>query len=333
MNMVRGKWLLFVGVVLITAAGGGAVMWMRRQAPTPQAPPSAPPTLPKGAEVSLTGKIQAVQLARIDAVIDGVLEEFAVQVGDEVFEGQLLGRIANAALRENEKESLLETERMLARISGFEAELTAARLEDSRLTADLARARSESVRAERAYRRQEMLRREGATPRLTFEKAEKEHAAATDEQDRAQAMSVAAQERIQRILKEIDLNKKTLAELEAAHGAAKSELAAADLLAPVDGVVVGIKKAAGEEVQKGMAGLIDIATDLGQLELVVDVPQDYSSRLAPGQQALIVMAELPGGGLPATIKTVEKERIVVEFSSPSPLIRPSMTAVARFKLN
>jgi multidrug efflux pump subunit AcrA (membrane-fusion protein) len=331
--MVRGKWLLFVGVVLISAAGAGAVMWMRRQAPPPQAKSSPQLQLPKGAEISLTGKIQAVQLAHIDALLDGVLEEFSVQVGDEVFEGQILGRIANAALRENEKESLLDTERMLARISALEAELTAARLEDSRLTADLARARSESVRAERAYRRQEMLRREGATPRLTFEKAEKDYAAADDEQERAQAMSAAAQDRIQRILKEIDLNRKTLAELEAAHDSAKSELAAADLLAPVDGIVVGIKKAAGDEVQKGMTGIIDIATDLGQLELVVDVPQDHSRRLAPGQPALIVMAELPGGGLPATIKTVEKERIVVEFSSPSPLIRPSMTAVARFKLN
>lgn len=308
------------------------MMYLKRQAPAPKKA-EAKQELPKGAEVTLTGKIRATLIAHIDVPLDGVLEEVAVKVGDEVFEGQILARIANAALKENERETEMETERAQARISALEAELTAARLEDSRLTADVSRARSEHARAERAYQRQELLRREGATPRLAFEKAEKEYAAAREDLDRTQALSGVAQERIQRLVKEIELGKRTLAEKEAQHEAAKSELAAADLLAPADGLVVAIKKGEGEEVQRGLAALIDIATDLTQLELVVEAPAAYTRRLAAGQPALIVMAELPGNGLTATIQAVEAESVVVEFASPTPLVKPGMTAAVRFKLD
>lgn len=331
--MVSGKWILIAGVTAIAAGGAGTVLWLKRQAPAPKTVVKAEAVLAKGAEVTLTGKIQAVDVAQIPVPLDGVLEEVAVKVGDEVFEGQILGRIANAALRENERETQLEVERAQARISSLEAELTGARLEDSRLSAELSRARSESSRTERTYQRQELLRREGATPRLTFERAEKDFETAREELDRIQTLANAARDRIQRLLQEIDSSKKAEAEKEAAHEAAKSELAAADVVSPADGLVVSIKRGAGEEVQKSMGTLMEIATDLTRLDLVVDAPPAYTRRLAVGQPALIVMAELPGNGLQATIKTVEAERVVIEFASPTPLVKPGMTAAVRFKLN
>jgi len=333
--MVRGKWILFAGIVVFAAAGTGAFVWYQRQAAAQKqadAAPAAPVELPRGAEVTLTGKIQAVHIVPVNAPIDGVLEEFAVKPGDEVFEGQILGRIANGALQQNEKEAQLEIERAQARLSASEAELTAARLEDSRLTAELSRARSEMSRNERNYQRQQMLYREGAAARVAYEKAEQEHKAARDDEERAQMLSAAAQERIQKVLRDIELARKQVAESEQAHDAAKNELAAADLLSPVDGLVLSIKKGSGEEVQKGMPGLIDLATDLSQLELAVEAPEAYTKRLAAGQAAQILIAELPGNGLTATIKAVEKDRIIVEFSSPSTLVQPGMTAAARFKL-
>jgi multidrug efflux pump subunit AcrA (membrane-fusion protein) len=289
--------------------------------------------LPKGAEISLTGKLQAVEVTPLSVPLDGVLDEVAVQVGDEVFEGQILARISNAALKENEREAQLEVERAQARISSLETELTGARLEDSRLTAELQRARGESARTERTYQRQELLRREGATPRLTFERAQKENEGAREELDRVRTLAQVAQERIERLLKEIESSKKAEAEKEAAHELAKEELAAANVVAPADGVVVSIKRAQGEEVQKTMGTLMELATDVTRLELVVEAPPAYTKRLAAGQPALIVMAELPGAGLEAPIKLVEAERVVVEFSSPSPLVKPGMTAAVKFRLN
>ncbi len=331
--MVRGKWILLAGAVLIAAGGVAAVVFLKRRAPPPPAPAKTETVLPKGAEVTLTGRIQAAEVTAIEVPLDGVLEEVAVKAGDEVFEGQILARIANSALRDNEREAQLEVERAQARISALEAELTAARLEDSRLAAELARARTESAQTERTYQRQDMLRREGATPRLTFERAEKEYAAARDELDRVRTLAGVAQDRIQSLLKEIDASKRAEAEKEETYEAAKADLAAADVLAPADGLVVAVRRGEGEEVQKGTGSLIDIATDATQLEVVVDAPPQYTRRLAAGQPALIVMAELPGNGLQATIKAVEAERVVVEFASPSPLVKPGMTAAVRFQLN
>lgn len=331
--MVRGKWILITGVALIVGAGAGAVAWLKRQPAAPKAEAKAAPVLAKGAEVSLTGKIQAVDVTALAVPLDGVLEEVAVKVGDEVFEGQILARIANAALKENEREAMVEVERAQARISALETELTGARLEDSRLSAELARARAESARTERTYQRQELLRREGATPRLTFERAEKENTSARDELDRVQNLAGVAQERIQRLLREIESGKKAESEKEAAYEAAKEELAAANVVAPADGMVVSIKRGQGEEVQKTMGTLMEMATDLTRLEIVVEAPPEYTRRLAVGQPALIVMAELPGAGLQAPIKAVEAERVVVEFSSPSPLVKPGMTAAVKFRLN
>ncbi len=331
--MLRGKWILICGVLLIAVAGAGSILWIRRQAPPPKPVQKQAVELPKGAEVTLTGRIQAADVIHLDAPLDGVLEELPVKNGDEVYEGQILARIANAVLQENEKETLLETERAQSKISSLEAELTAARLEDSRLSAELSRARAESTRTERVYQRQEMLNREGATPRLSYEKAQKDYGTAKDELEHAQSSAGAAQDRIQRILKEIELGKKALAEKEAAHEAAKSELAAASILAPADGLIVAIRKAEGEEVQRSQGPLIDLATDLSHLQIVVDAPPAYTKRLVQGKVVSIVMAELPGSGLQAEITSVEPERFVVDFSSPTPLVKPGMSAAIRVKLD
>ncbi len=332
--MVRGKWILFAGIVGFVAAGVGAVVWYKRQSDQRQkTTAAAPPELARGAEVTLTGKIQAVHIVPIDAPLDGTLEEFAVKPGDEVVEGQILGRIANSTLQQNEKETQLEIDRTQARLSAAEAEVTAARLEDSRLTAELSRVRSELSRTEKTFQREQMLYREGATPRVAYEKADKEYRAAKEESSRVLALSEGAQERIQKLTGDIEMAKKASAESEQAHDAAKNDLAAANLTAPIDGLVLSIKKQAGEEVQKGMPGIIELATDLSQLELVVEAPEAYTRRLGAGQPAQVIIAELPGNGLSATIRLVEKDRIVVEFSSPSTLVQPGMSAAARFKLN
>ncbi|MGB9611718.1 MAG: hypothetical protein ACPL7M_12160, partial [Bryobacteraceae bacterium] len=79
---MRGKWILFAGVVLLGAAGAGAYMWHRRQAP---APPQvqAPAGPPAGTEITLEGVIRAVERIPINAPVSGVLEEFSVAPGDE----------------------------------------------------------------------------------------------------------------------------------------------------------------------------------------------------------------------------------------------------------
>lgn len=330
-SRMRGKWVLFAGVVLLAAIGAGAYMWHRKQAP-PQQLAKGPAEPPPGTEITLEGMIRAVDRIRIDAPVSGVLEEFAVAPGDEVHEGQVLGRIANDAIREEEVEARLELERAQARLRAQEAELTALRLEESRLAADAARARSELARVEKIYQRQSLLIREGATPRLVFQRAEEDYLAAKKERDRIEELLAAAQDRVQAAAAGLEEARKAVADRQEQLEAARSRAESCNLVAPADGIVVRIARSAGETVEEGFEGLIEIASDWTHLELEADAPEAYTKRLAPGDAALIVLAELPQGALEAQVKSVAKQQVVIAFTSPSTLVRPGMTATVRLKL-
>lgn len=329
---MRGKWLLIGGIAFFLAVGAGAFYWWMKQLAPPVAVQAKAPVLPPGAEVRLDGQIQAVNMLQVTAPIDGIVEEFAVKPGDEVYEGQIMGRIANESLLENERESALETDRAQTRLNTAESELIAARLEDSRASADSARIRSELQRAERTYQRQAQLVKEGAIPRNAYQKVEQEYLSVRSEAETLTGLAEAARQRIQRSASDVEMARKALAEKEQAHDAAKAELTAASLVSPLDGLVVAIHKNAGDSVTKSSGSLIDIASDLSQLELVVEANPAIAARVAPGGPAVVQTPELPGDGLPATVKSVENGKVVIEFSSPSPLVRPGMTATVRLKL-
>ena len=329
---MRGKWLLLGGILFFLAAGaGGFYWWMKRLSPAPVAPVKAS-VLPAGAEVRIEGKIQAVNMLQVNAPIDGTVEEFAVKPGDEVYEGQILGRVANESLLDNERESALESDRAQARLNTMESELIAARLEDSRASVDAARIQSELQRAEKTYQRQSFLVKEGAVPKNIYQKAEQDYLAMKSEAETLARLAETARERILRAGNDVEMAKKALTEKERAHEAARTELAAASIVSPLDGLVLAIHKSAGDAVTKASGSLIDIASDLSQLELVLEPNPSVAARVGAGQPALVQMAELPGDGLSATVRSVDGGKIVVEFSSPSPLIRPGMSAIARLKL-
>ncbi len=328
---MRGKWILIAGVVVFVSAGIGAwTMWRKQSAPPPKKAVAAEPA--PGAEIRLNGTIRAVYLIQIPAPIDGITEEFAVKPGDEVFEGQILGRIASETLQENEREAALEEERSVARVNQLESELIAARLEESRLGADLSRARGDVQRLERAYAKQQLLMKEGATARKTFEKSEEDFSAAKNESENLDALARQATDRIAQALRDIEAARKELEEKKAAHDAAKTELAAADILAPVDGVVIAIKKGAGEQVQKSLPDLIEMSPDLSVLEIVLEPDPKILKRIKAGQPASILLEEL-NSPLEAPVKNVDGQKIVIEFSSPSTSIKPGTQAAVTLRLN
>ncbi len=329
---MRGAWP-FIGIAVVcVAALIGAYQYWKKPAPTPKAPSKQQVVLPSGSEIVLNGRIQAASLLKVMPPIDGVVEEISVKAGEEVYEGQILGKITNSTLVENEREASLEAERAQIRLNTLESELIAARLEDSRLAAELSRARTSVSKDEKTYQRQSVLKREGATPRMTYEKAASDFESSKRELDSAQALSAAMQDKIQKIVKDIESARKTLAEAQEAHDNTKESLAAANLTSPADGLVTAVKKNAGEDVTKGGDGIIEIAVELGRLTVVLEPEPQFVARLKAGDPALVVLAEVPGDGVPGTVKSVEGGNVVVEFSSPTPLVRPGATASVRLKL-
>jgi multidrug efflux pump subunit AcrA (membrane-fusion protein) len=328
------KPLLIVGAALLaTGAGvGGWAYWRARQAPPPPVVETVEADLPEGAVLALEGSVRALHVVSVAAPLDGVLEEIPVAPGDEVFEGQILGRIANEVLEQNERNALLELERAQARLAGLESALLAARLEESRVSADAARARAEFQRAERDFERQRLLLREGATARNTHDASQRVFETSQTESETLTALSRAIQDRIQQSAREIEAARRVLAQEEEDLEAARLDLRAAQVMAPVDGLIIAIRKTAGSEVHREVDVLFDIGVDLTALEVVLEPEPPVLKRMQAGLPVLVELAELPGEGLPGAVRAVEDGKVYVEFASPSPLIRPGDTAVVRVQL-
>ncbi|HNY39495.1 MAG TPA: hypothetical protein PKJ41_03840 [Bryobacteraceae bacterium] len=325
--------ILAAAVFVILAAGaGGFYFWkLRHAAASPKPAPAQPAPLPAGTVLKFQATLQARHMVPVDVPVDGVLDEFVVKPGDEVFEGQILGSIRNDVLVENEKEAALALERQKTRLTTLESQLLSVRLEESRQAADASRAATELQRAERTYQRQQMLNREGATPRKTFEAAQAAFETARAEAESLAALAKSLRDRMGEITKDIEVAKRQVAEGEAAYDEAKTGLAAAQMLSPSDGVIISIQKQAGEEVKAGMTGLIQVAVDLTMMEAIMGVDPNLAPRLPAGTPAQVFSTEI-AGSLPGQVRLVENGKAYVEFASPTPLIRPGMTATVAVQL-
>ena len=91
--MRRGVVLL---IVLLVAAGGGLFLWNRSRTEARQAPTLQTATVQRLSIVSsvpATGSVVAAQDSKLSFSVGGTVVEVAVQVGDQVKAGQVLGRL------------------------------------------------------------------------------------------------------------------------------------------------------------------------------------------------------------------------------------------------
>lgn len=332
------RWFLAIAsLLLLSITGAGVALWRRSKvvpkppAPVAQkAPAPAEPSAP--AELSFTGNIQAQVIVPVPAPIDGTVESVAVEVGHDVFEGQLLARIKNDGLESAQAEAQQEVERSQTRINNLESSLISARLEASRATADQDRARAEFERAERAANREQMLFREGATARLKFEKAQKDFEKAKTDYDSIRELARTAQERITATAQELEAARRVLDERKTGLEGAKADLQMAEVHSPVDGVVSGVRANAGEQVDISIKDLFQIAVDSSKLEILLDAPPDVLAKLREGLPALVQVLEVSQDGFSGEVKKNGQGQFKVEFASPDPNVKPGLSAIVKVKL-
>jgi len=331
---MKGKWLLFGGSVILLAAAVGAFQYYQRT----KAPPVVAKPLPEpspivaGLEISLSGRVEAQKVVAVPASTDGRVEEFFVEAGDDVYEGQMLARIKNQALEASQEQAQAELDHAQTKVNNLESAVLTARLEASRTRADASRARGELDRTERVYQRQEMLNREGATARNTYTKAVADRGMAQAEFENLSARARSAEDRVTTLNKDVESAKKTLEEKLAAMEDAKAAFSAGIVHAPVDGTLVSRKGVAGEDVTVEMADMFVIATDLSALQVELEPEPPVLKRLQPGQQAIVVIAESANDNIEGKIKEIKDNKVIVEFLSPSPAIKPGLTARVKLKL-
>jgi multidrug resistance efflux pump len=330
--MSRGKWLLFAGTVILVGAGGGALSLLRRAAPPAQSKSAPPPASVFGPEIGFVGKVQARNVIPIAATTEGTVEELTVEVGQDVFEGQLLARIRNVTIETAVELAQADLDKAQSRVTALESSLIAARLEASRADADRNRARAEAEKAERVFLRQQLLYKEGATPRLVFEKAQKENLALSAEYQSLTEVATNAEDRAGRLLKEMDAARRTLDDKNEEFELAKEELQAAEIHSPVNGVLIARRGDAGSEVDTSIKDLFQIAVDLASLDVVVEPEPPALARIRAGQPAVVRLSELANEPIPASVREVKGNQVFVEFTSPNPAIRPGLTAQVTIRI-
>jgi HlyD family secretion protein len=330
---MRGKWLLAGGSVILVALAMGALTHLRHKA-SEKAPETRKP-LASGSpprELSLPGQIQAQHVVPVGAPVTGTIDAFLVDVGQDVYEGQLLARIASQGLESAREEAVRAAQNAQEKVNSIEGRMIAARLEASRARADANRSRDQFERAEKTYLRQQMLNREGATPRLVYEKAEREFETARAEFHSLDELARQAESRASDLIRDLDASRRSLEERNADLETATAQSAGAEIRSPVSGILVARKGEPGKLIGPEEAkDLLEIAADLSQLTVTIHAEPPALQRIQPGQDALVFVADL-NGVIPASVKEIKGSDVTLSFVSPSPVIRPGMTAQVRIRL-
>ena len=330
---MRGKGFLVAASLALLIVVGGSIYALRRTSAPKQAAPAAPvPMVFTGSEVTLEGKVRATTVQSVAVPIEGRIESFHAEVGDEVYEGQILASVKSDAAGAAQERAQLDLERAQTRVNNLEGALANARLEASRTEADASRARSEAERTAKLYQREKMLLAAGATPRLKFEKSEREYNEARAESEALSTLASNAASRLETLQRDLDAARKVLAEKTEDMDEAKAQTASGEVRAPANGVLVGRRGVVGDDVDPSMPDLLQIATDLSRLEVLLEPEPPVLARIKPGQQATISIAEQSAEPLPGTVKAVDQGKVVVEFANPNPLIKPSLSAHVRIQL-
>ncbi len=332
-SFLASRWMLYGPVLLLAAlvAGGGWYGYHEYQRRTLAAvEESKPKPLPDPLAQSYSGKIRAQNTVLIPAPIDGTLESVEVGDGDEVFEGQLLGKIQNTGVESNKQKTEEDLDRATGKLADLESQLLSARLEASRASANLAHVRADYETASRAFDKLQKLYREGAAARKTFEKSEADFRKLVEDLKSSEESAKSAESKVAAQQANVEDAKVRLREKTEDLEEAASELLTGTVKAPVSGLLIGHRKNPGEQVTRDIEDLFEIATDLTAMEIVAEVPPGLAKKLVAGGRAFVQIAEAGEAPLNGKIREIQDNRAVVEFTSPSPTIKPGMTAQVRF---
>ena len=329
---MRGKWAV-PSAAAIVIIGAGIFLLKHRQKPLPVSR-QAEAAVITADEVTLSGQIRPQHVIGVGSTVSGNIDALLVNVGEEVFEGQLLARIGSSNLDSDREAATQAVERAQDQVTKAESALNASRLEASRADADMQRARMQIDRAQTNLERQTTLNKAGATPKIVYEKAVKDYEAATGEFEIMDKALRAARENVAAASVKVNDAKNALTQKSRELEGTEGQYAAAEVHAPSDGVVVGRKGEAGKPAQEFGDQLFQIATDIYALEVPLLAKPEVLKRIHPGQSATVLVLDLQSAGIPGTVKEIkEKEgEIVVEFGSTVPAIRPGMRADVRLRL-
>ncbi len=315
-RFVNTRTALIAGIALLIVAGSAITFarWRIAHRPKPVPMAAAPPPI---TQVTLTGRVEPRTVVSVAPPIEGVLDKYFVEVNQEVFEGQLLGRIGSSKFDEAEQRATSDLDKAESRVTTLSAEQLKARLESSRADADQSRAHNDVARLQKDYDRQQGLWASGATPRLTWEKAEKDYNGAKAYAEKQDAAAQQASESEAALGRDLEAANRAVMEATAAVERSKTAAAAAEMHSPVDGIVLEKQELQGLAVDPSMKDLVRIATELTSLQVVAAADVSVLARIHAGQAAMVQAPELSPDPIAGTVREVRGGAVIVDFTVPA----------------
>jgi len=336
MRFVRHNGTAIRILIFLAALAGmaGVALWLHyRRGPQPAPVRKAGTAIIAAPEGTFSGKIGPQHVTRVSASADGNIEAFLVDVGQEVFAGQLLARVGAEPLEKSPAAAAHALEQAQEEASQAETIFNMMASEASRADADAQRARQALDGADAAFSRQKTLFAAAATPRLTYERVEREYEAALAEFTVLDKAAHAVHEQAQSALDQVAKVRKAVAEQSRQLEDAQDAVQVSEVHSPVDGLVVGRNGEVGKPAAEAGGDLFEIATDIYALEVTIEPPATVLQRIRPGQPALVLILGIGNASMPGEVKRIDGSQVVVEFTNNSPAIRPGMQAEVQLKLD
>jgi multidrug resistance efflux pump len=328
---MKPRWISVSVTIVIAAMLIGVLMWRRKPAPAAAHKNEAGAQPAFANEITLHGKIWPQHTIGVTSNVAGLVEAFLVEPGQDVYQGQVLARVGAQGLESAREAAAAALEYAQEQVTRAENGLAQARMEGSRSDAEEQRAQIMLDRLQKAYARQKTLYAEGATPRLTYEKAEADYNAAQKELDVMANAVRTSRERIQSAQNDVNAARKIVDTKRQELDAAQADVAAAEIRSPVDGFVVSRKGEVGKPADEFGEDFFRIATDLYALEVQLEPNEENMKRIIPGMPALVLILDLQSNAMEGRVKETRDKKAIVEFGSGNPAIRPGMMADVRLK--
>lgn len=251
--------------------------------------------------VNATGTLQPTNQVDVGSELSGILESVAVDFNDRVARGQVIAK--------------LDTSKLSAEALQSKALLGVAE-------ADLVEKKASVVESEAELRRLESLRKAsgGRVP------SRQDLDAASATLARARAAVASAEARIEQARAKLDFD--------------STNLAKAEIRSPIDGVVLSRDVEPGQTIASSFQApkLFQLAEDLAQMELEVDVDEADVGQVREGQEASFTVDSYPDRTFPAritqlryaseTVNGVVTYKAVLQVGNADLALRPGMTATA-----
>ncbi len=300
----RGKGRLFRWVIIILAIAYGWHLYFGKQADNSKVVYDVVDAIlgDLTVEVTATGTLEPCNQVVVGSELSGIISDIYVDYNDRVKKGQLLAR--------------LDVSRLEAQVKQTKASLVSAEARIAQVEATVNEAASKLEQVENLYKISK-----GKAPsqasldevRAAFARAKAEHESAVAARDQVQAA--------------LDIS--------------ENELRKADIISPIDGIVLSRRVEVGQTVAAALQSpvLFELADDLAALELHVDVDEADIGMVRDGQTADFTVPAYTNQHFPAKITQVRfapdiiagvvTYETLLDVNNDELLLRPGMTATAQ----